>query len=102
MSAPLEIKQFTIGPATWTPIVTPINCNNVSLEQSDQANDAKMRTNSADAATEKSLPAGIEHRITPPDSRGLGSPRHRWLAGNTVLYVQSVAGTGPIVAEFCE
>lgn len=102
MAAPLEIKGFTIGPAVWTAIVAPIDCNNVTLQQSDAVNAAKVRTNSGDANTEKALGAGDEAVIAPPDSKGLPGPRYRWLAGATVCSVQSVAGTGPIVAEFCQ
>lgn len=102
MSAPLEIKRVTIGPAVWTAIVAPIACNNVTLEQEDTTNAAKLRTDSADANTEKALGAGDEAVIAPPDSKGLPGPRYRWNAGATVCFAQSVAGTGPIVAEFCQ
>jgi hypothetical protein len=102
MPAPYEIKRFTIDPVTRTAIVSPIDCNNVTLQQKDLANDAVIETTSGDVTTRKDLLAGTEQRLTPPDSKGLPGPRYRWPAGATVCQVASVAGTGPIVAEFCQ
>ena len=101
MPAPYEIKRFTISTGNWTPIVTPFGCNNVTLEQADADNAAKLRTDVADANTEKILQAGAEKTIASPTSDALPGPRYRWPEGATVCQVQAVAGTGPIVAEFC-
>ncbi len=100
MSPPLEHKQVAIDTLTWTPLVAPFACNNVSFQNSDQTNAVKIRTDNLSSATELTIPAGGSYDIVSPKSQHPFPPGSYRFSG-TIAYAQAVAGTGPIVGIFC-
>jgi len=89
------IRRLTIDAVTWTPVVTPFPCRRIAIEQGDGVNDLKIRSDAADANTEKTIAAGT---LQPLTSEFLGDTVGG--PGETVCYLQAAAGTGPAVLEF--
>jgi hypothetical protein len=88
------IRHFPLTTTEWTPIVvpTPCNCSQVVLENGDAANSQLIRTDPADANTQKTLQASLELRVT-----GLATCFN---GGDILCYAQASAGVGPIIASF--
>src|SRR5579872_3019345 len=95
------IRQFTTANGVaipgqgglWIPIVAPITCGQIVLQNMDQTNNCNVRSDPADPKTQKVLNAGLE--LTLRASQGAA-----WGPGMLVCYVQPVAGQGPIVGTF--
>ena len=105
MSAPYENVVTTIDAVSWTPIVAPFPCSRVQIRTKDLANDLKLRTDSASAATEETIPAGVYWQIPGETSEFILRENQMrriplWKANDTICYVQAVAGTGPVIANF--
>jgi len=94
MPAPLEIKVISINSADWTPVVVPFDCSSISIKNADGSNAIRMRTSSVDVSTEDLLSAGGEQAFAVPFHR------YRFLAGSQPLWLQAVAGNGPVVVKF--
>jgi hypothetical protein len=94
MPAPLEIKVISINSADWTPIVVPFDCSSMAVKNADESNAVRMRTNSGDASTQDMLSGGREQAFAVPFHR------YRFLAGSQPVFLQAVAGTGPVVVKF--
>jgi hypothetical protein len=94
MPAPFEIKVVTIDSTSWTPITVAFDCTNLSIKNKDTVNAVRMRTNPSDPLTEDLLGPAAE--------QGLAIPfhRYRYAAGSQPVFVQAVAGTGPVVVKF--
>lgn len=105
MPSPLEIRRLTIDSVSWTPLVAPFGCSRVQFRTADPANDLKVRTTPTDADTEETIPAGVYYLINVASSESMWvhnqtRSHHLWKAGDTICYLQAVAGTGPVVAGF--
>lgn len=89
----LARSQTTVDTVTWTAIVAPVVGNHVTLVA---ATDMKYRTNDGSSLTEFTLNAGVEKRfdLTGRD-RASG-----FIPGETVVFAQAVAGTGPVLADW--
>lgn len=105
MPLPFEIKSFVVDAVSWTPLVAPIPCTRVNFRNADSANDLKIRTAAADASTEDTVPGGVFYQLHD------GSPEmiwkhnqhrsiHHWKAGDTICYLQTAGGVGPVIAHF--
>jgi hypothetical protein len=94
MPAPLEIKVISVDPVSWTPILVPFDCISMVVKNANATNALKMRTTAGDASTEDTL--------APNGEQGLAIPfhRYRFSAGSQPLWLQSAAGTGPVVLKF--
>ena len=86
------IRRVAVTSGAWTAITCPIECARFVIENTDTSNSVKIRTDSADSATEKTLPAGFEY--APPMSRSC------FQANDSVCYVQSVAPTATVCVSF--
>jgi hypothetical protein len=94
MPAPLEIRVLTIDPVSWTPVTVPFDCTNIALKNGDAANALRLRTNASDAATQDVLAPSAEQALAVPFHR------YRFPAGSQPLWLQAVAGTGPVILKF--
>lgn len=95
-------KQLSVDTVSWTPVIAPIDCMSVSLKNSALA-DLKIRTDSGDASTQDTIPAGSAESVISPrhNSRLLDSGSGpRFLAGDTIAYLQAASGTGPALLTF--
>jgi hypothetical protein len=95
-------KQLAVDTVSWTPVVAPIDCMAVSIKNSALV-DLKIRTDSGDATTQDTIPAGsAESVLAPRHSSHLHDASFglRFLAGDTVAYLQSTSGTGPALLTF--
>src|SRR6266853_1109460 len=94
MPAPLEIRTLTIDPVSWTPVTVPFDCSNIAVKNGDTANAVRLRTNSSDPATQDLLGPAMEQAMAIPFHR------YRFPAGSQPLWLQAVAGTGPVILKF--
>jgi hypothetical protein len=95
-------KQIAIDAVSWTPIVAPIDCMGVGIKNSVSV-DLRIRTDSADATTQDTIAAGNQDGIMV--SRHGGNPQDgahamRFMAGDTIAFLQAVSGTGPALVTF--
>jgi len=91
----LHYRRFTIDTITWTPIIAPNDCNQVTLlNESDS--DIILRTDAADSSTEKTLIARNQEIML---GREKHAP-HRWYNGCIIVYAKATAGTGPVHGSF--
>jgi hypothetical protein len=95
-------KQIAIDNVSWTAVVAPIDCQGVGIKNS-VAVDLKVRTDSADPATQDTISAGSQEGVMMARTLGnvqfdLASQRFR--AGETVCFLQATSGTGPALATF--
>lgn len=93
MPAPLEIKVININTSDWTPLLVPFDCSSISVKNGGSAT-IRMRTASGDVTTEDTLGAGVEQAFAVPFHR------YRFLAGSQPVWLQALAGTGPVVVKF--
>lgn len=93
MPAPLEIKVININTSDWTPLLVPFDCSSISVKNGGSAV-IRMRTTSGDATTEDTFGVGAEQAFAVPFHR------YRFLAGSQPVWLQAVAGTGPVVVKF--
>ncbi|MGO9640352.1 MAG: hypothetical protein ACLP1Y_03470 [Candidatus Acidiferrales bacterium] len=94
--------QISVDTVSWTPVVAPIDCVGVAIKNSQLVN-LSVRTDSGDATTQDTIPAGSQEGITAPrhgsnpQDAGTGA---RFLAGATIAYLQAASGTGPVIVTF--
>lgn len=86
------IRNMPTNPLTWTPVICPITCAQIVIQNVDGVNAQRVRSDAADSSTEKGLPAGME--LTLRASRPL------WGAGTTVCFLLAAAGQGPVCVSF--
>jgi hypothetical protein len=95
-------KQLAVDTVSWTAIVAPIDCMGVAIKNSVGV-DLFIRTDSADATTQDTIPAGSVESVFVPrhganvQDAGSGT---RFRAGDTVAYLQASSGTGPALMTF--
>src|SRR6202521_2938959 len=58
-------KQLAVDTVSWTAIVAPIDCMGLAIKNSVLV-DMKIRTDSADATTQDTIPAGSVETISAP------------------------------------
>jgi len=95
-------KQLTVDTVSWTAIIAPIDCMGVAIRNSALVN-LSIRTDSGDATTQDTIPAGsVEVISTPRHSGGVQDSGSgvRFCAGDTVAYLQAASGTGPAQLTF--
>jgi len=91
-----EIRRIVIDNATWTALTPPIDCTSVRITLGSDPSNLRIRTDSADAATEKIIAAGFE--LTVASNPGAASIPFQ--AGVTLFWMQALSGTGPAIVEF--
>jgi hypothetical protein len=84
------IRVMTIAAATWTPIVAPITCDYFAIRNAS-AGSVSIRSDEADADTEKPLPAGASEIVvaTPAFEPRLNA---RFKKGSPVFYMKPADG----------
>jgi len=95
-------KQIALDTVSWTAVVAPVDCMGVSIKNSVLV-DLRIRTDSADAATQDTISAGsIEIVAAPRHPGGVqdGGSGSRFYAGDTIAYLQAASGTGPALLTF--
>jgi hypothetical protein len=95
-------KQLAVDTVSWTAIVAPIDCMGVAIKNSAPVN-LFIRTDSGDATTQDTIPAGsVETISVPRHSGGVqdGGSGTRFFAGDTIAYLQAASGTGPAQLTF--
>jgi hypothetical protein len=95
-------KQIAVDTVSWTAVVAPVDCMGLSIKNSAPI-DLKIRTDSGDATTQDAISAGsVEAVLAARHAGGLqdGGSGSRFLAGDTVAYLQAASGTGPAVVTF--
>jgi hypothetical protein len=78
-----------------TPIVCPIACTQVVIENGDATNAQAVRTDPTDSDTEKGLPASLELTI-----RASSSGDAVFQVNEVVCRVAPAAGSGPVIVTF--
>jgi hypothetical protein len=90
------VTQATGADNVWgVPVVCPIACTQVVIENADQSNAQAVRSDPNDGDTEKQIPAGLELTIRATSS---GDPVFQ--PGEVVCRVAPASGNGPIVVTF--
>lgn len=92
VSGYFAIRAISVDSTTWTPITTPIGCNTWSVRPDDPV---KIRTDSANAATEDTILQGVQDVFQVPGSTGARFP-----AGTTFAYLQAVSGSTTVHVQF--
>jgi len=103
MAAPFEIRDVDVDPQNWTPVVAPFACNNVAIRNTLSV-DLNIRTDLV-RPDQDILAASAQEGIIAPLSgapfwRDATSSPYRFMAGSTVAYLQSSAGTGTAKVRF--
>lgn len=93
MPAPLEFKTFSIDANGWMPIAVPFDCSSIAIKNT-LTNPLRMRTDAADASTQDMLASGAEQSFAVPFHR------YRFLTGSQPVWLQAVAGSGPVIVKF--
>lgn len=78
-----------------TPIVCPIDCTQVVIENGDGTNAQAVRTDPDDPDTEKGLPASLELTI-----RANSSGDAVFQRGEVICRVKPASGSGPVIVSF--
>jgi hypothetical protein len=95
-------KQISVDTVSWTAVVAPVDCMGVSIKNSALI-DLRIRTDSGDATTQDTISAGsIETVSAARHASGVqdGGSGSRFIAGDTIAYLQAASGTGPAVVTF--
>ena len=95
-------KQIALDTVSWTAVVAPVDCMGVSIKNSVFI-DLRIRTDSADAATQDTISAGSIETVAAPRHSGVvqdGGSGSRFYAGDTIAYLQAASGTGPALLTF--
>jgi len=103
MAAPFEIRDFTVDPQNWTPIVAPFGCNNVAVRNT-LAVDLNIRTDLS-RPDQDVISSSVQEAIVAPLSgapfwRDATSSPYRFMPGSTIAYLRSASGTGTVKARF--
>ncbi len=95
-------KQVAVDTVSWTAVIAPVDCMSFSVKNSVLV-DLRMRTDSADPATQDTIPAGaMETILAPQHAHRIADEGKatRFLTGDTVAYLQAASGTGPALVTF--
>ena len=95
-------KQIAVDTVSWTAVIAPEDCMGVSIKNSAFV-DLRIRTDSGDATTQDTIPAGSVETISAPRHAGGvqdGGAGTRFYTGDTLAYLQAASGTGPALVTF--
>ena len=104
-----EIRVFALNASTYTPIVTPIDCNFYNIMGTS---DGTAMRRSSDGTDENShiIPASDWYSFEAPVNIVVQNPvptkakdvvgQIRWMAGYTVTYLKAISGTPDVSVEF--
>jgi len=95
-------KQVAVDTVSWTAVVAPVDCMGVSIKNSAFV-DLRVRSDSGDATTQDTISAGSIETVSAARHAGGvqdGGYGSRFLAGDTVAYLQAASGTGPALLTF--
>jgi hypothetical protein len=99
----IAFDRVTGAVGVRTPIVAPINCSAVGFENTDLVNKAKL-WDAAAGGSYKELAKGGAHLVAASHARpaaGDTFPKNqRFNAGDTIVWYEPAAGTGPLAVEF--
>ncbi len=88
------LRKLTVSSSDWTSITVPIPCSQIVIINQDSGNAQLIRTDTADADTELTLPAGGQYVMC---STADGTTFN---VNDVVASVKAAAGTGPVVVAF--
>lgn len=92
-------KQFALDATNWTPITIIMACNSVGVKNTSTVN-MLIRTDSADATTEDTLPAGQMEVVSSLLPQPQGGRETRFVTNEVLFYMKMSTGTGTAVASF--
>lgn len=92
---PIASVKYTLDAVTWTSIKSPIYADDMEVINLSTTLNVKIRTDSADATTERTL---FSMGTIPYSSNG--RRRERFEPDQAVLYAQSVSGSPDILVTF--
>lgn len=103
------IRLFALNTSTYTPIVTPIDCNFYLIVGADDGT-AMRRSSDGTDPNSYLIPAGGWYGFVAPTTMIAQNPLPtkakdviaviRWFAGDTVTYIKASAGTPKAIVEF--
>ncbi len=93
-SKSFAVRRWATSTSVWTPIVCPIACTQIVIENTDASNAQAVRSDPNDSSTEKNLPASLELTLR------ASSADPCWNIGDVVCSVLARAGAGPICVTF--
>lgn len=95
-----------IDSSTWTAVVTPIHCKTIIFDNNESgAVDIYRRIDSAVAATQKTIPAGMQAVWTMSGASAGGyssNYNNSFNSGSTVAYLKSSSGSFNVAVEFID
>lgn len=98
MPSPFTIVRYTIDPVTPTEIRAPFDCSNVTIEQEDLSNAARIVAIDGGYAY---IQAGGSEQLSPPKGDSSGRCA-RWQENALIVTAYAQAGTGPLAVRFCQ
>lgn len=90
VNAYVAIRRLAI--VGWTPVICPIACSQVVIQNADPLNAQAVRTDPLDPNTEK--PIAVSMELT------LRASMICWAPGTVICYVGSTLGAGPAIVSF--
>ena len=94
------IRNVTPTTTTWVELTAPIKCNYVSIVNQATV-DILFRTDSTKATSQITIPATLSYDVLAPTSSDPRFAAPRFIAGNTIGYVQlSASGSGNVAGVF--
>jgi hypothetical protein len=97
--------RLDVAPSVRTPVVAPIACAALSIENEDDVNGGKLWDAATGGNYKRLSPGGQINLTLPPglDRKATGSlaqKTRRFDEGQTVVWIEADAGVGPIALEF--
>ena len=93
----VRFDSVTIDAVSRTPILADFECSVVTLRNADLVNDATLY-DAASGGSSLTLSAGQSRSFNPSS----GIRQVSWRAGDTIVWAQASAGTGPIEVELLQ
>jgi len=87
------IRQIAGDVNAWLPVIAPITCGQIVLQNTDGTNPVKVRSDPNDATTQKTTPTSTELTLR-------ASGPSAWGPNTTVCYVQPTSTVSPICVTF--
>jgi hypothetical protein len=94
---------IAVDSVTWAPVTTPVDAKTVIFDNNESgAQSVNRRINSADAATQKTIPAGMQAVWTKSADPRAWTRFSAFKSGTVVAYLKSVSGSFNVAVEFIE
>ena len=90
----LAIRTLNGDPTAWLPVVAPITCGAVVIQNTDGAGQVKVRTDANDPTTQKTAPPSMELTFRVSVITGGFGP------GQIICFVQPTQANLPLVVTF--